>query len=54
MDKLKLESEIRQLLSVVMAKGNNEQYAVGYVLGSAYSLLDDTQKDELFKNVSRA
>jgi len=54
MDKLKLESEISQLLKVVMATGKSESYALGYVLGSAYYLLDDTQKDELFQNVSRA
>jgi hypothetical protein len=54
MDKIKLESEISQLLKVVMATGKSESYALGYVLGSAYYLLDDTQKDELFQNVSRA
>jgi hypothetical protein len=52
MDKLKLESEINQLITVLEAKGHNKGYALGFALATAYSLLDDTQKDQMFALLS--
>jgi hypothetical protein len=50
----KLTNEIAQLVAMLLAKGYTETKAIAFVAGLSYSFLDDTQKDELFKNVGRA
>ena len=49
-----LNNELNQLITMLKVKGETELRAVAFVAGLAYSVLDDTQKDELFQIVSRA